>query len=115
MDYQIVTDGCDIKCDYYHNMYLVPNAYANGGELETDSILDVAEICSKSGLIYEYYIEDKPTHSHSFDNVLRNVLKYPSSFTIPDKFRYQYSDQEIDLIQKFKCDILDRINKSKAI
>lgn len=58
------------------------------------SLLYAIENLARTGVIY-HYIQQKIKHCHSFDEVIVSLYKYPESFTIPDEFLSEYSNQEL--------------------
>jgi len=60
---------------------------------------------------YDYYIEedirqcDWPNHSHTFSEVLQDVLYCPQHFTVGE-FTEQYSQQQLNLIHALKDKLL---------
>ena len=58
------------------------------------SLLYAIEGLARTGVIY-HYKQQKIKHCHSFDEVIVSLYKYPESFTIPDEFLSEYSNQEL--------------------
>ena len=58
------------------------------------SLLYAIEGLARTGVIY-HYKQQKIKHCHSFDEVIEALYKYPESFTIPDEFLSEYSNQEL--------------------
>lgn len=58
------------------------------------SLLYAIESLARTGVIY-HYKQQKIKHCHSFDEVIVSLYKYPESFTIPDEFLSEYSNQEL--------------------
>lgn len=58
------------------------------------SLLYAIENLARTGVIY-HYKQQKIKHCHSFDEVIEALYKYPESFTIPDEFLSEYSNQEL--------------------
>ncbi len=58
------------------------------------SLLYAIENLARTGVIY-HYKQQKIKHCHSFDEVIVSLYKYPESFTIPDEFLSEYSNQEL--------------------
>lgn len=70
-----------------------------------------------SSLIYHFYSPSCKylgfaDHAHSFDEVLRAVLKDPLEFFIPKQNAGEYSNQQIKLIEKFREKICLDIGES---
>lgn len=57
---------------------------------------------------YSYDINNKHTHSHSFEDVIRNLYYYPNTFYIHEDEEYLFSKQELTFLKRLK-DILNII------
>lgn len=73
----------------------------------------IASEYTQYSLIYRYVIIDeidgtsKVCHEHSFNDVLCALLHNTGQFAIPDKYLFDYSKQEIELLERFLLKLLD--------
>ena len=74
---------------------------------EEGSIEYVVSEYVQDGLIYEFKLNGKYSHEHTFSAVLDTILRENGvGFEIPEDVKYQYSDQEINFINKY----LEKLN-----
>lgn len=71
------------------------------------SLLELVETTTRSSVSYRYDIDGHDSnafqpHSHSFEGVLLAVAGHPYTFSIPDRLRGDYSQQELDLIDRWQ-------------
>lgn len=65
------------------------------------SLLYAIEGLARTGVIY-HYKQQNIKHCHSFDEVIKALYDYPESFTIPDEFLSEYSNQELLFLNQVK-------------
>lgn len=75
--------------------------------LKYDNYSDLFVRLTECEYVYHYMIFDNINCSSNFENVLKDVFNYPLSFKIPDEYIYEYSNQQIDLIEKTKKALLE--------
>ena len=79
--------------------------------VEFGSLLYVCGEFAMTGLYYPFWIsKDKISpqhegHEHSFEGVLRTLIKYPDTFSI-ESYESYYSDQEIQMLNDVKNRLL---------
>ena len=61
--------------------------------------VDVAGELVRSGLVFHYSLQGTLNHAHTFDEVLLAAYNRAASFGIPDEFRGEYSQQELQFIE----------------
>lgn len=54
----------------------------------------------RGGLVYEFAVDGHYAHWHSFGEVLKAAWLLGERFYVPEECRYQYSQQELDLLEK---------------
>ena len=75
-------------------------------------------ICSYSGYsilfssvtwcpTYHFSVNNKNTHEHDFETVLKNLYFYPESFDITNENKNEYSKQELEFIANIKKKLLE--------
>jgi len=83
---------------YYDRWY---RTYISPAKLEEDG--EVEWVCGEladTNLIYEYCLDGKETHAHTFADVLRAAYDDSEGFSIPEEYEGQYSAQELEFLQK---------------
>ena len=83
---------------YYDRLY---KCYINPVQREERGSLYYV-LCEtvNDGLIYHYRLGSQCEHEHTFDMVMLQAYEKSASFSIPEEYRYEYSTQEIALLQK---------------
>ena len=83
-----------IYYDKKHHRYFTPSVMG-----ETGSVEYVAGELVRSGLVFHYSLQGTLNHAHTFDEVLLAAYNRAASFGIPDEFRGEYSQQELQFIE----------------
>ncbi len=86
--------GPGIYYDKKYHRYFTPSVMG-----ETGSVEYVAGELVQSGLIFRYTLYGTLNHAHTFDEVLLAAYNQAASFGIPDEFRGEYSQQELQFIE----------------
>ena len=86
--------GPGIYYDKKHHRYCTPSVMG-----ETGSVEYVAGELVRSGLVFHYSLQGTLNHAHTFDEVLLAAYNQAASFGIPDEFRSEYSQQELQFIE----------------
>lgn len=74
----------------------------------TGGLADLAGLYSGTPALTYRYSDGGPdecgiaAHGHSIEAVLAAAMSAPSSFSIPDEYRTDYSAQEIELVERFR-------------
>lgn len=71
------------------------------------SLYDLVEVASGASLVYRYDIQGHDSdrfqpHAHSFEGVLLAVAGHPYTFSIPEHLRGDYSQQQLDFVDKWQ-------------
>ena len=56
---------------------------------------------------YHFSVNNKNTHEHDFETVLKNLYFYPESFDITNENKNEYSKQELEFIANIKKKLLE--------
>ena len=86
--------GPGIYYDKKYRRYFTPSVMG-----ETGSVEYVAGELVRSGLVFHYTLQGGLNHAHTFDEVLLAAYNKAESFEIPDKFKGEYSQQELQFIE----------------
>ena len=86
--------GPGIYYDKKYHRYFTPSVMG-----ETGSVEYVAGELVRSGLVFHYSLQGTLNHAHTFDEVLLAAYNQAASFGIPDEFRSEYSQQELQFIE----------------
>ena len=86
--------GPGIYYDKKYHRYFTPSVMG-----ETGSVEYVAGELVRSGLVFHYSLQGTLNHAHTFDEVLLAAYNQAASCRIPDKFRSEYSQQELQFIE----------------
>lgn len=86
--------GPGIYYDKKYRRYFTPSVMG-----ETGSVEYVAGELVRSGLVFHYSLQGTLNHAHTFDEVLLAAYNQAASFGIPDEFRSEYSQQELQFIE----------------
>lgn len=86
--------GPGIYYDKKYHRYFSPSVTG-----ETGSVEYVAGELVRSGLIFRYTLHGTLNHAHTFDEVLLAAYNQAAGFGIPDEFKGEYSQQELQFIE----------------
>ena len=81
---------------YYDRIF---NVYVNPEMIEERGPLFYV-LCetARDGLIYHYRIGSTASHVHCFDTVMLLAYENGAAFSIPEEYRNEYSEQELELL-----------------
>ena len=94
----VITEDKIIKDTLYndinHNLNYMISQYHNLSDAFTNMIY--------YNFYYSYDINNKHTHSHSFEEVVRDLYYYPKTFKINKDEEFYFSEQELKYLKKLK-------------
>ena len=82
------------------------------GESEIGDIWYIASELARSGVIYEYFVNDKFMHAHSFDELLFETIKTDGNIDFGEID--QYSHQEYEFLIKLSIHRKIALEKNKS-
>ncbi len=87
--------GNKVFYDRKYRCYVCPKLIEERGDIE----YVIAEL-TRTGLIYEYKINEEWSHGHFFADVLIQAYNEANNFEIPEEVKEQYSKQELNMVEK---------------
>ena len=83
---------------YYDRMYKL---YVNPEIIEErGSLYWVLSESVRDNLIYRYRIGSEITHDHDFESVMQEAYENRTTFSIPEEYLHEYSEQELSFLDK---------------
>lgn len=76
------------------------NSFTGEAYMEQGDMNYIFSEYTSFGLHYRFYINGKPDHAHSFDEVLRQAFYHGPAFEIREKDKSEYSWQELHFLEK---------------